>query len=258
MAGTLTPPFTPPVITDPLATDPAANGYAEFNALKNYVESFLQVQFDLTTGQFLSATVFAPKNVPEFFGDVTTPDPSTNPTQIVTTVVAINGTNLAGLATGFLFNTTSTGVPSIVAIGQIPGTATNDSAGAGKVGEIVQSLIGSGSAVGLTTATAANIANIGLTAGDWDVEGSVHFAGSSATETQKSAGISTTTATIPTDGSEGYSGAQTTTTTTKDSITLSRKRLSLSGNTTVYLVGSATFSAGSVGAFGGISARRVR
>jgi hypothetical protein len=140
----------------------------------------------------------------------------------------------------------------------IIGTITNDSADAGDLGEHVSSLVASGSAVSLTTDTPANITSISLTAGDWSVGGMVNYTETSATVSARSAGISTTTATVPSDGSEGYCGVQSTLTSEKNTITLSSKRISLSATTTVYLVGSATFSAGTCSAFGNITARRVR
>lgn len=141
---------------------------------------------------------------------------------------------------------------------RIQGSTTNDTATAGDLGEIVESKVASGSAVSLTTATAANVTSITLTAGDWDVSGNVNFAAASATSSAASAGISTTTATLPTDGTEAYNGEIITTASSNSTITLPRKRISLSGTTTIYLVGSKTFSAGTVGAFGAINARRVR
>jgi hypothetical protein len=140
----------------------------------------------------------------------------------------------------------------------IAGTATNDSASAGVVGEYVSSLIAVGSAVSLTTATAANVTSISLTAGDWDVAGVVNFSETTATVSARTAGISTTSATLPTDGSEGYCGVQSTVTSETNSIALTRKRITISGTTTVYLVGQATFSAGTAAGFGTINARRVR
>lgn len=140
----------------------------------------------------------------------------------------------------------------------IAGTTTNDSASAGNLGQYTSSYIVTGSAVSLTTATAANVTTLSLTAGDWDVEGNVNFNGGGATTTATSAGISTTTATLPTDGSECASGVITSTATYVNTITLPRKRISLSGTTTIYLVAKSTFSAGTTTAFGGITARRVR
>ena len=140
----------------------------------------------------------------------------------------------------------------------IVGTATNDNATAGNIGEHSSSLIASGSAVGLTTAIAANVTSISLTAGDWDVEGNINFVLGSATVTQKSGGVTSTSATVPTDGSEVFNGTQFTLTSVTDGLAIPRKRISISGTTTVYLVASATFSAGTVTAFGAITARRVR
>lgn len=142
--------------------------------------------------------------------------------------------------------------------GGIVGTATNDSASAGNVGQIISSAVAVGSAVSLTSPTAANVTSISLTAGDWDVEGNVNYNQDSATVTVKGAGISTTSATLPTDGTEVNSGAVLTTTTAIDGATLPRKRISLAATTTVYLVGQATFSAGTVAVYGSITARRVR
>jgi hypothetical protein len=138
------------------------------------------------------------------------------------------------------------------------GTITNDDAASGYIGEYVSSLIASGSAVSLTTATAANVTSISLTAGDWDVSGNINYIATSATITETIGGISSTSATVPTGGSEVYSGLQCTTTTLKSGVTLQSNRFSLSGTTTVYLVAKTTFSAGTVTAFGKISARRVR
>jgi hypothetical protein len=138
------------------------------------------------------------------------------------------------------------------------GTTTNNNASAGSIGEYVESLIASGSAVSLTTATSANVTSISLTAGDWDVQGNVNFNETVSTVSARSAGINTTSATVPSDGSEAYCGVQSTLATETNSITLPRKRISVSSTTTVYLVGKATFSAGTCSEFGQINARRVR
>lgn len=140
----------------------------------------------------------------------------------------------------------------------IHGTATNNSAAAGILGQIISSLVATGSPVTLTTNTAANVTSISLTAGDWDIEGNVNFNLTGATATAFSAGISLTTATVPTDGSEVASGVVTTAITGVNGITLPRKRVSIAGTTTVYLVAKSTFTLGSETAFGGITARRVR
>lgn len=140
----------------------------------------------------------------------------------------------------------------------IVGTITNDNALAGNVGEVVSSAIASGSAVSLTSPTPSNVTSISLTAGDWDVEGNINYSLSAATQTQCSGGIGTTSATVPTDGSEVANGQQTTTATLVNGIALPRKRISIATTTTVYLVAKATFSAGTVSAYGSITARRER
>lgn len=142
--------------------------------------------------------------------------------------------------------------------GELAGTVTNDNATAGRLGEFGHSEVASGSAVSLTTGTAANVTSISLSAGDYDVRGNVNFAGSSSTVTSRSGGITSTSATVPTDGTEVFNGAQTTTTTETSSVSVPAKRFSLSTTTTIYLVGKATFSAGTMGGFGSISWRRVR
>jgi hypothetical protein len=86
----------------------------------------------------------------------------------------------------------------------------------------------------------------------------VNFSETTSTVTGRVAGLSSTTATLPTDGSEGYCGVQSTLTSETNSIGLTKKRFSLSGTTTIYLIGQATFSAGTCAGFGNITARRVR
>ncbi len=125
--------------------------------------------------------------------------------------------------------------------------------------DLVTSLVASGSAVSLTTATAANVTSLALSNGAWDVGGTVNFSGAGATTTALSAGISSTSATIPSDGSEVYSGLQPVVTSYTDSITLPPKRIVVTtGSVSVYLVGRSTFSAGTTAAFGQITARRVK
>jgi hypothetical protein len=167
--------------------------------------------------------------------------------QLNSSTPALNGMTLAQLIT-FLASSFL----------NLVGITNGSNASAGNVGEEVQSLVAVGSAVSLTTATPANVANISLTAGDWDVEAQASFTASSATQTAAEAGISATSATLPTDGSEVYTGLQTTTTTDKNTVTMARKRVNITVTTAIYLVAQATFSAGSIGAFGAITARRVR
>lgn len=143
-----------------------------------------------------------------------------------------------------------------------PGVIDASSSGAGNVGEVVSSLVASGSAVSLTTATPANITSISLTAGDWDVQANVNVLGASTTTAAaalQQVGISTTSATLPTDGSQVIVAVPVATTTSFNTgASIPRVRINVSITTTVYLVAEATFTAGTVTAYGGITARRVR
>jgi hypothetical protein len=161
----------------------------------------------------------------------------------------------------------TTGALSRSGNGGIPlqGTNTNDSAAAGDVGEYTSSAIALGSAVALTTATPANITSISLTAGDWDVFGQIGFDAAGTTDWTASIGsTSRTSATLssPADPTQGYTslaqGAASPATSGDNVITVSPARMSLNATTTVYLVARANFTAGTMGGYGFISARRVR
>lgn len=140
--------------------------------------------------------------------------------------------------------------------------ATNiaDTPPSGRVGEFKETLVATGAAVSLVSGTAKTIATLSSPgSGDFDVFGIVTLKYNAATQSADGqAGISGTTNTLPTDGSEGYDNTRHVTTTANVSITLPRKRISQSSNNSIFLVAQATFSAGTCTAFGEISARRVR
>lgn len=144
---------------------------------------------------------------------------------------------------------------------EISGTTTNNNAAAGLIGEYVSSLIAVGSPQSMSTGAATNITSISLTAGDWDVAGSVNIINTGSTVTGSpnvQSGISSTSATLPTDGSECSTGILGVTLTNTDGIALPRKRFSIAATTTVYLVAKATFTIGTFGGYGSLNARRVR
>lgn len=145
--------------------------------------------------------------------------------------------------------------PSVV---QVTGTTAGGNATAGKVGEYISSTVALASAVTLSTSTASNVTSISLTAGDWDVEGSVAYVSTLATVSGKVSGINTTSATVPNDGTEVPSGLITTLITGNDGTALPRKRINVTTTTTVYLVAQCTFTVGGVKSYGVINARRVR
>jgi len=145
---------------------------------------------------------------------------------------------------------------------QIIGVTNGSVAPAGQVGETVQVLVPIGSAVSLSTGTAANVMSLKLNPGSWNVEGNINYTATSASVTAGSlwaAGTNTVSATLPTDGSEVQELATALTTTTfKQGIGLPAKVYNISTPTTIYLVTSAAFTAGSVAAYGSMIAERIR
>lgn len=140
----------------------------------------------------------------------------------------------------------------------VRGTATNDNAPAGFIGEYQVVTVASGIAVALTTAVVITLSSLGLTAGDWDVDGVVDFTLAAATVTHFKAGSSTVAATFgPQDSFVDDVPALTAITDTQGEV-IPTVRYSLAGLTTVNLVTSAVFSAGAVSAYGTLRARRVR
>lgn len=144
---------------------------------------------------------------------------------------------------------------------QLAGTTTNDSAGAGQVGEIISSEIVSGSAVALTTNIPADVTSISLTAGDWDVWGTVALVNVGTTVTAVQGAINTTSAnlgTVPNAGTRfAWNGSSAAGTPLVQAVGM--RRVSISGTTTVYLVAQGTFTGGtSLSGYGYLGARRRR
>jgi hypothetical protein len=138
------------------------------------------------------------------------------------------------------------------------GTTAGNNAASGNLGEFVSATVALEKAVGLLGGLAADVAQIRLSAGDWDVQGSINLITSNPRACQLEGGISANTAVLPADGSEVYSFVQSSGSAAISGITIPRKRVNVASATTVYLVAKADFSAGSASAFGQISARRVR
>lgn len=177
---------------------------------------------------------------------------------------AANGTTVSGLTTGNsgVLVTSSGGVPSIATGGQIPGTTTNNDANAGNIGEFISASVVQGSPVSVTTGTPANITSISLTAGDWDVWGTMAtIPAGSTTTTFAGVGISTTTGTLPTlSPNAAYAQLAGLAVPAGNQLYMpvGVSRLSLSTTTTVYIVGIVGFAISTMGIFGFIAARRVR
>jgi hypothetical protein len=182
-------------------------------------------------------------------------------------IITANGANIVTTA-GTVLKVRSEGsgnwrVVSQLQAGQVAGTATNDNASAGDIGEYVSSTIGSGSAISLTNATAANVTSISLTAGDWDVWANPVFTGNSTTTVTALIGsLSTTTATLnSTPGQRSDMGFNNFAVFADDgfeSIPVGPARFSLSATTTIFLVAQSNFSVSTASAYGIIQARRRR
>ncbi len=135
----------------------------------------------------------------------------------------------------------------------IVGTLSNNNAGAGFVGELIESTVAN---VAIANNTFTNVTSISLTAGDWDVFGGVLTNPDiTTTQVQLAAGISLTSVTLPTDiylstgpanAGRDLGGAVPTT------------RLSLSGTNTVYLVAIVGYATSTLDINGRLSARRRR
>lgn len=149
----------------------------------------------------------------------------------------------------------------------ITGTTTNNSAAAGYLGEIIESTVGSGSAVSLTSPNASNLTSVSLTAGDWDVSCTAdHNLAGTTTLTVMQTGVSLTSATIA--AQTGGSGLDT------DPTSIWRQasaapgglvtqsvgpvRVSVASTTTVYCVAQDTFATSTDAVYGTLRARRVR
>lgn len=141
----------------------------------------------------------------------------------------------------------------------IVGTATNDSADAGNVGQYIDSAAGATSIA--TTATWQDLTSISLTAGDWDVSGSWLFQVSSAALTNVEGGVSATAGNSATGLALGTNHARLRWTTSNEVTDASlgiHFRVSLASTTTYYLKVLATFGSGNPEGRGRIMARRVR
>jgi hypothetical protein len=145
------------------------------------------------------------------------------------------------------------------ATGQLAGTATNDNASAGNIGEYN---IATGTSVSLTSATPANVTSVSLTAGDWDVWGQVSYNPAATTSfTNLAHSIGTASATIvgvPTQGVQNVFPVGQVIGNNNWSAPPVRTRFSFASTTTVFLVAQATFTVSTMTVSGSIQYRRER
>lgn len=195
-----------------------------------------------------------------------------NELSFTTVAGAVNFVNITNAATGIGPSINAGGTDTNIILGingkgtggvTIKGTGTNDVANPGYVGEYISSVIGSGSAVSLSSGVSKTITSISLTAGDWIVYGVV--ASNPAASTTTSAivsSVSLTNNTLPTAGSESeplqfMAGLSAGAAVGLDLAT-GNGRMLLTATTTVYLVARVTFAVSTMTAFGFIAARRLR
>lgn len=146
--------------------------------------------------------------------------------------------------------------------GQIPGTATNDSAATGNVGQYASGTLVAGSAISLSNGVAADLANTGaLTAGDWDISATACFTPAASTNVAVyQVSVSATTNTL--DGAPG-SLVQLGTGGLVDAgnascFAVGPVRVSTTGTPTYRVVVAASFTISTVTSYGIVRARRVR
>ena len=172
-----------------------------------------------------------------------------------------------GVAMESLVTPASTGSPrktgnatwAFDAAGQFANTtATNDNASAGNLGEYQTAT--SGSAVTLTSGGAVALVSLTLTAGDWEVGGSVQINVPSFTSSY-SISLSTTNAGAyawPADGASLLIPNGTLPVNTTGAFFIGAQRQSLSGATTIYMNVTRSAAGNTHTASGFIRARRVR
>ncbi len=152
------------------------------------------------------------------------------------------------------------------------GTASNDSAASGYIGEILTQSRVRSAAVVIATGTSGNVTGtaLALTAGDWELGGSIAFTPQASTSiTQLVASVSTTSSTVS--GSDttavGDSGGQMRTVWSASAqvpganditLVIPNHRVSIATITTFYLVQLSTTTINSMSAYGSIYGRRVR
>jgi hypothetical protein len=137
----------------------------------------------------------------------------------------------------------------------IVGTNTNDNANAGSFGEYASNTT---TGTSLTTTVMANATSVSLTAGDWDVSGTVFFnPAGTTTVSGLTSGISTTSATFSGLGTLNQLNA-TFGTGLGERQSTPVVRISVASTTTVYLVAQASFGTSTMTCDGFIRARRVR
>lgn len=174
-------------------------------------------------------------------------------------------TTTAGITnTGALSTTTLTSTGAYTPTGGITGVTTSSVASVGHVGEMLSAIsTGGTTATVLTTGTAAGVVCKALTAGDWDVDGSMLFSATAAGISSVAAGITANTASAVLGAPGTYvkhspQSVLAISDTSAITVTIPRVPLQLNASTTYCTTALAAFNGTALGAIGVINARRVR
>lgn len=166
------------------------------------------------------------------------------------------------LVTPVLGAATATSInASVISPGHYTAEPSTGNALAGEIGEYIESVVVSGSAVPLVTATAKTVTSITLSAGDWDIDAIGYTLPAGTTSlTSNVASISLVTNTI--DGTPGRVNGLTYTAVVTggaaQSMVIAPYRFSISGSTTIFMIVQASFTVSTASAYGIIRARRAR
>lgn len=145
------------------------------------------------------------------------------------------------------------------ASGNILGTTTNNDAPPGVIGEYQFADVPIGSAMALTSGVNIDMAALPLSAGDWDVTLQALFLNTAADTTLYTASLSLMSVTLDlTLGRLSQLPLVLAANSSGVALSVPEVRFSLAAPAVIHAVQNATFSAGTVGAFGRISARRPR
>jgi hypothetical protein len=174
---------------------------------------------------------------------------------VLTTGAGITGSPISG-STGSFTTLSASGLITPSSTIGIKGTATNDDAITGSVGEWNNSIT---SGTSLSTGVNTNCASALLAAGDYDVRGTIQFVPAGTTTVSAAfASISTTSAAAG-GLTGGQTGTQATFTTGQQQYVSTRTaRVKMASSGTVYLVGSLGFGTSTATCTGFIEWRRTR